>query len=169
MKLIKEIQEQDVNSDAPTVDDRSFRTREAARAIVFDADGKVALLYVGKHNYHKLPGGGIDSGEDIHTALARELMEEIGCSASVTGEVGEIIEHRNQFELIQKSYCFTATVSSKNGQPDFTEKEIDEGFSIVWADNLVSAIELLENDTPKNYEGEFIRIRDLAFLRTINQ
>lgn len=165
MKLIAEIREQDVNPGAALVDDSEFRTREAARAVVFDSAGKVALLHVGLHNYHKLPGGGIDEGEDITTALERELMEEIGCKAEVTAEVGSTIEHRNQYELVQTSFCFIATQVGEKGQPDFTEKELREQFAIVWADDIDHAVALLEADVPDDYEGKFIKIRDTALLK----
>ncbi len=165
MKLIIEIQEQDIIPDAPKIDESGHRIRRAARAIVTDTDGRVALLRVGKHNYHKLPGGGVDEGEDIPAALARELMEEIGCEAEVTGEVGTTIEHRNQFERVQTSYCFTAKLIGEKGEPDFTDWELENEFSIVWADNLDQAIHLLETDAPDDYMGKFIQLRDLSLLK----
>lgn len=169
MKLIAEIYEQDVNPGAPQIDDTAFRTREASRAVVFDASGKVALLHVGLHHYHKLPGGGIDEGEDVPTALERELMEEIGCKAEVTAEVGSTIEHRNQFELVQTSYCFLANQIGEKGEPDFTEKELRNQFAIVWADDINHAITLLEADAPDDYEGKFIKIRDTALLKAAKE
>ena len=169
MKNILTIHEQDIVPEAPIIDTGNFRKREAARAVVSDSAGKIALLRVGLYDYHKLPGGGIDEGEDIPIALERELLEEIGCKAEVTGEVGEIIEYRNQFELEQTSYCFTATQTGEKGEPDFTEKELREQFSIVWTDNIDGAIALLEQDKPTNYEGKFIQKRDLALLKTAKE
>ena len=169
MKNILTIHEQDIVPEAPVIDTVNFRKREAARAVVSDNAGKIALLRVGLYDYHKLPGGGIDEGEDIPTALERELLEEIGCKAEVTGEVGEIIEYRNQFELEQISYCFVATQIGEQGEPDFTEKELREQFSIVWTDNIDSAIALLEQDKPTNYEGKFIQKRDLALLKAAKE
>lgn len=131
MRNILQIHEQDIVPDAPVIDTANFRTRAAVRAVVSDSAGKVALLRVGLHDYHKLPGGGIDEGEDILAALERELSEEIGCRAEVTGEVGEIVEYRDQSELVQTSYCFTTTLVGEKGVPDFTEKELREQFSIV--------------------------------------
>ncbi len=169
MKNLLTIREQDIVPDAPVVDTANFRKREASRAIVYDSEDRVALLRVGLHDYHKLPGGGIDEGEDIPTALERELLEEIGCKAEVTGEVGKIVEYRDQFELVQTSYCFTATQVGEKGEPDFTEKELREQFSIVWADDIDSAIALLQQDEPTYYEGKFIKVRDLTLLKAAKE
>ena len=54
------------------------------------------------------------------------------------------------------------TVIAK-GKPDFTQKELDEGFVLLWVP-LDEAISLLEHDMPQNYEGIFVQKRDLAFL-----
>ena len=63
-----------------------YPVREAARAVVMDAENNVALLRVANKNYYKLPGGGIEVGEDRISALKRECLEEIGCSIEVVGE-----------------------------------------------------------------------------------
>ena len=60
MNTILTITHQDFFPDSPRLDTDTFRIREAARAVVVDENGRVALLKVGKHSYHKLPGGGID-------------------------------------------------------------------------------------------------------------
>ncbi|MBP6917065.1 NUDIX domain-containing protein [Candidatus Saccharibacteria bacterium] len=166
MKTILIINNQDIDPGAPFVDTRIFRNRKAARAVVFDNTGKIALLKVGLYKYHKLPGGGIEEGEDVQTALERELLEEIGCKAEVTSEIGEIIEYRDQFELKQTSYCFIAKQIGIKGEPNFTEKELREQFSIVWVSDIHAAISLLEQDLPTNYEGKFIQRRDLTSLKT---
>jgi 8-oxo-dGTP pyrophosphatase MutT (NUDIX family) len=78
-----------------------------ARAVLLDSNGQVHLLFVSKHGYHKLPGGGLEEGEDAAQALERELMEEVGCKAEVITELGTIEECREYPDggLRQISYC----------------------------------------------------------------
>ncbi len=163
MKLLKTISDQDFDSTSKSCSRAGYRTRQAARAIVFDDEGKIAILSVTKKSYHKLPGGGIEKGEDIMTALKREAKEEIGCEIKGTGEVGQIDECRDEFELLQTSYCYTAKVVGAKKQPQFTIEEAADGFEIMWVDPT-EAVSILSADQPDDYEGKFILMRDLAFL-----
>lgn len=166
MILLKTIKDCDIFPDQ--INDKRVlsKNRETARAIVFDSKNKIALLYVRKYAYHKLPGGGLDEGEDISKALEREIMEEIGCKAEVTDEIGEIIEHRKQHDLFQINHIYVAKLVGKKGEPDFTKEEIADGFEIKWL-SLPDAIKALENDNTDDYQGKFIKIRDLTALKAI--
>jgi len=164
MKLTKTIQFKDLKPE----EIEKFEIRRAARAVVFDQDKKIGILYVSKYNYHKLPGGGIETGEDIITALKRECLEEIGCNIETVSEIGEIIEYRDKWLFNQHSYCYLANLVGAKGSPDFTQKEKDNGFEIKWV-SLEEAIKLLENDKPEGYEGGFIQIRDIAFLKGVSE
>ena len=51
-----------------------------ARAMVIDGTGRIFLI---KHSYvdgWHMPGGGVETGETLLTALARELAEDGNCS-----------------------------------------------------------------------------------------
>lgn len=169
MKHLLTIHESDVYPEKENLNPKNFRVRNAARAVVLNDKGEVALLKATIHKYHKLPGGGVESGEDMALALQRELLEEIGCRADVTSEVGEIIEYRDKWEMRQVSHCYLAKQVGKQRAPSFTQSEIDEGFEVVWANNIESAITLLEQDKPENYDGLFIQRRDTRLLKAARQ
>lgn len=79
MRLIAEIDDCTLGfCDQPDPDKSTYGERRAARAVIFDAAGKVALLHTERLGYWKLPGGGIEEGEDWQQALLREALEEIG-------------------------------------------------------------------------------------------
>ncbi len=160
MKVIKIINPENATENEVA----KFEVRETVRAIVYDQDGNVAVLNVSKQNYHKLPGGGVEAGEDVYTALKRECQEELGCDIEIVGEVGQIIEYRKMFQLKQISHCYLARVVGVKGSPSFTREEIEDGFQIKWL-SLEKAKTLLDSDQPLNDEGKlYIVPRDRAFL-----
>jgi ADP-ribose pyrophosphatase YjhB (NUDIX family) len=158
MKLLKTIKDKDLGDD--------FKIREASRGVLLDENNLVPILFVSTQNYHKLPGGGIEKGENKVQALKREIKEEVGCTIEDEKEIGKIIEYRDFFpdyKLKQTSYCYLGKIVSK-GKQELEQGEIDEGFELKWL-TLEQAIKTLETDSPKNYEGKFIQERDLTFLK----
>ena len=70
-----------------------FLKRPAARVVLLDRDGRIFLVNAEdpldpfKPPWWKIPGGGIDWGEDSATAAARELVEETGIEEVEMGPV----------------------------------------------------------------------------------
>ncbi len=164
MNIFKTIRDVDLGLNTPILN-KDYEERSAARAIVFDAEKNVALLHATKKSYHKLPGGGIEGDEDIETALRRELLEEIGCSIENIQELGVVEEYLDGFGLHQTSYCFIADLVGDKGENLLEEGEIADGFEPKWV-SLDDAIAILESESNiENYQGKFIRLRDLTFLK----
>lgn len=143
----------------------SYGIREAARAVVFDKNHHIALLHVTRKKYYKLPGGGIEPGENKIGALKRECREEIGCDISEVKKLGKVTEHRKIFKLNQISYCYTAKVHGDKQEPQFTNEEIADGFQVVWV-QFEKALELIANSKVTETEGKaYIVPRDAAILK----
>jgi 8-oxo-dGTP diphosphatase len=162
MELINEIYNKDVTGEQ-TVTPIAYNLRKASRSIVSNKNHQIALLYVSKHKYHKLPGGGVENAENIKETLKREVIEEVGVHVVIGDEIGAIIEYRDEFNLLQISYCFFSKVIGEITTPTFTESELINGFQLKWV-TLDEAITLLSNDSPDDYMGKFIKKRDLGFL-----
>lgn len=145
----------------------SRKERVAARGVVLRPNGQVYLLKMNAQQYHKLPGGGVDPGEELEKALARELREEIGTQAKILAEVGIVEEDRDydEWNVFQTSYCWLLEQYGQESEPAFEQAEIDEGAEIVIAKDIDHAIKLLEADKPLDIEGRGIQLRDLTLLR----
>lgn len=163
MNQLKLIRDVDLGIDVP--EPTEWVERKAARAIISDTDANVALLFSTTKNYHKLPGGGVEEGEEIIDAVRREVMEEIAWTIDDLRELGIIEEFRNKFALHQFSYCFIAKAVAAQGTPKFVELEIPEGFVTEWLP-IDDAIAKLESEIDvEDYQGKFIQARDLTFLK----
>lgn len=165
MKTLLTIRDQDV---CPGIDyankDKSV-IRNASRAVLFDKNNKIALLRVSKWAYYKLPGGGIDEGESKEEALNRECLEETGCKIKIIEEIGQIIEHRGKWNILQTSYCYVAKVLGDKGFPNFEQGELDDGFELIWV-GIDEALNLVKSSKPDDgtYDGKFIVRRDATIL-----
>lgn len=143
---------------------KTYSRREAARAVVIDDSGMVALLHVTGENYYKLPGGGIEESEDKLLALKRECREEIGCEIEILDEVGQITEYRKRFNLVQTSYCYLAKLTGEKGEPHYMDDEIEKGFEPVWMP-YEEALEALKSSTATTFEASaYIVPRDILLL-----
>ena len=160
MDLLKELSNKDIGEQNKKV---KYELRKAARTVLFNKN-KVALLFVSKYGYHKLPGGGIEENETIKEGLKREIVEETACNTKIKNELGIIIEYRDDVNELQISYCFIAEVIKILKTNLFTDEEKEEGYELQWV-SLDEAIKLIEKEKPSNYIGKFIVKRDLIFLK----
>ncbi|PIQ91308.1 MAG: ADP-ribose pyrophosphatase [Parcubacteria group bacterium CG11_big_fil_rev_8_21_14_0_20_39_22] len=159
MKTIAKINPGGVSEE----ESKTYKTRTAVRAVLFNDEGKMAFLYVGRDGYYKLPGGGVDEGESIEEALKREVVEEVGCNIEIGKEVGKVVEYKSHFKILQDSYVFLAKVTGGDCVPKFTDFEKERGFELVWV-TFDEAVSLLQNSHPESEEGKFIIERDLKIL-----
>lgn len=160
MKHLRTITDKDITGSNRL---SSANPRIAVNAVLFDADGNIALSYMGKYDLHTLPGGGIETGEDFHTALKREIWEETGCRCEIIGDLGQIIENRYEHDFTQERYYYIARVVGKKGSLHLTDEEIAENTTVVWY-SLEQALEIISEKQHDNYQRKFIQKRDIAAL-----
>ena len=163
MKTIAVITDKEVTGEKIKFPDK-FSERKAARAVLIDTNNKIVLMKSSKNNFHKLPGGGIEDQESTIQALRRELIEETGCAIKDIKELGKIVEYRAREPKKQESFVYVCSVFGNKQDPQFTEGELEEGFSLVWLD-LNNSIEAIEKENPTDYVLKFIRLRDLTILK----
>jgi ADP-ribose pyrophosphatase YjhB (NUDIX family) len=60
----------------------------AVSAIVTDHESRILLIQRTDNGYWSIPGGGMEPGESLRQAVAREVREETGMECEVTGLVG---------------------------------------------------------------------------------
>lgn len=130
-------------------------------------DGKLAMQ-CSRNGEYKIPGGGLEQGEDYEEALIREVREETGLHvvAGQIVELGEIVElRRDIFDMSKKYVChslfYYCKVGEKQDELQLTPSEIAKGYELKWA-------------TPKEIYQKNILIekdpwiiRDTAFVKML--
>lgn len=89
----------------------------AVSAIVTDEHNRLLLIRRTDNNYWSIPGGGVNPGESVREAAAREVKEETGIDCQVTGLVGiysdpNHVAAYDDGEVRQEfSICFTTRIT----------------------------------------------------------
>jgi ADP-ribose pyrophosphatase YjhB (NUDIX family) len=85
----------------------------AVSAIVTDHQGRILLIQRTDNGYWSIPGGGMEPGESLRQAVAREVKEETGMECEVTGLIGiysdpgHVAAYDNGEVRQEFSICFT--------------------------------------------------------------
>ena len=143
--------------------------REIVRAIVFDEEGFFYFVRAerdddfGKATLIETSGGGVEKGEDLLSAIERELREELGASVEVVCKIGVVSDYYNLIHRhnINNYYlCKALSFGEKNLMPD----EIEEFH--------LSTLKLTYEQAVAEYErcsctpvGRLVANRELPILR----
>lgn len=143
--------------------------RNIARAIVYDESGQFYFVRAerdddfGKAIIIETAGGGVEEGEDLITAILRELKEELGAQVEVVCKIGVVSDYYNLIHRHNMNHYFLCKIESF-GEKNLTEDEI-ERFHL-------STLKLSYEEAVKEYElrantrlGKLIANRELPILR----
>ncbi|MBP6037751.1 MAG: NUDIX domain-containing protein [Candidatus Saccharimonas sp.] len=167
MNIIASFDQHKLGHIDPTDQKISF-SRQAARAVLTNQNKQIAVMNFTKNGSFKLPGGGVDDGEDIVEALHREIEEETGYHITNIKELGVVEEDRYFCGMHQTSYCFTADVTDFVGTK-LTEHERSEGMNLRWAQSIDEAISWVKSGNTVDEDGSAIglammQLRDSTIL-----
>lgn len=157
-----------------TIDLKDYREngtvyhRTAVRGII-RKNGKL-LLISGKYGDCKFPGGGVEEGESLETALAREIREETGYELEPASlqKWGRVTERRkgitaDMTEMISHYFfCSLTTAARQSQELDPYEKEY--GYVPLWL-TLEEAIE--KNTSALGQQETPWVTRDLEVLKCL--
>ena len=143
--------------------------RQIVRAIVFDDSGNFYFVRVdrdddfGRAVLIETAGGGVENGEDFHSAILRELKEELGVEVEVLCKIGVIDDYYNLIHRHNINNYFLCKINSF-GDKNLTQDEI-ECFHL-------STLKLKYEEAVAEYErcsstklGRLVANRELPILR----
>ena len=143
--------------------------RMIARAICFDDDGYFYFVRAerdddfGIATLIETSGGGVEAGEDLQSAIKRELKEELGVEAEVIRKIGVVSDYYNLIHRHNINNYFLCKIKSF-GDKSLTKDEIE--------DFHLSTLKMTYDEAAEEYEkrretrlGRLIANRELPVLR----
>ncbi len=128
----------------------SDHDRHIVRAIVFDNKGYLYFVRAdrdddfGRAVVIETAGGGVEEGEELTSAIKRELFEELGAEVEVLCKIGVVDDYYNLIHRHNINNYFLCRVIS------FGEKHLTEDEAKRW--NL-STLKLTYNEAVREYEN----------------
>ena len=147
--------------------------RMIARAIVVDGDDNFYFVranrddHYGKATLIETAGGGVEPGEDLNTAIRRELKEELGVEVEVMAKIGVVSDRYNLIRRHNVNNYFLCKALSF-GDKHLTKDEIE--------DYHLSTLKLKYEEALAEYEkrrctklGRLIANREVPVLKRAKQ
>lgn len=145
--------------------------RKIVRAIVFDDQENYYFVRAkrdddfGKATLIETSGGGVEAGEDLETALKRELKEELGAEVEIMHKIGIVSDYYNLIHRHNINNYYLCKVTSF-GEKHLTRDEIE--------DFHLSTLRLSYRNAEEEYKkcaetkiGKLIAARELPVLRRV--
>ena len=143
--------------------------RQIVRAIVFDDEGWFYFVRAhrdddfGKATLIETSGGGVETGEDLLSAVRRELGEELGARVEVLCKIGVVSDYYNLIHRHNVNHYYLCRALSF-GEKHLTPDEI--------SDFHLSTLRLTADEAETEYRrractpiGRLIAARELPVLR----
>ena len=142
--------------------------RNIVRAIVYDENRMFYFVRAvrddefGKATLIETSGGGVENGEDLITAVQRELKEELGVSVDVVCKIGIVSDYYNLIHRHNINNYFLCKIKSF-GQKNLTQDEIEKFHLSTLKMSYEEAV--IEYENRKNSKlGTLIANRELPVL-----
>jgi len=138
-----------------------FRERKRATGIVLNDKNEIILMNLTNLDFHMLPGGGVDSNENMEDALYREVKEETGATVEIISALGVVVENLEEIKMKQITHFYLTKVVGEIQEPNFMPDELEQGYKVEWY-SIDETIKILEQEN--EYEV-YIKQRELAAIR----
>ena len=143
--------------------------RQIVRAIIVDEQQNYYFVRVhrddifGTGTFIETSGVGVEAGEDLTTALKRELKEELGAHVNILCKIGTVSDYYNLIHRHNINNYFLCRVDSF-GKKHLTQEEIDDFHLSTLKLTYEEAVDAYEKQTDTKL-GQLITNRELPILR----